>query len=149
MELNSAFILFNSVLATTLDTSLTLKFKKANIKHRDWIDNDVKKGTNLKQQLWPRYKNKPTHDKFWEMEEKKTQVKAMIKHKKQEFFEHKILNSYEKKPREFYQTVKKLKDCHEPKIHIDKYPTPAKFNSFFVKVQVESGTKRLITELLH
>ena len=59
----------------------------------------------------------------------------MIKHKKQEFFEHKNLNSYEKKPREFDQTIKLLKkDCHEPKVIIDEYPTPAKFNSFFVKV---------------
>ena len=49
----------------------------------------------------------------------------MIKHKKQEFFEHKILSSYEKKPREFNQTIKLLKkDCHEPKVLIDEYPTP-------------------------
>ena len=59
----------------------------------------------------------------------------MIKHKKQEFFEHKILNSYEQKALEFHQTIKLFKkDCHEPKVLIDEYPTPAKLNSFFLKV---------------
>ena len=61
MESNSAFILFNSVLETTLDTFLTLKFNKANIKQRDWFDNDVKKSTNPKQKFWLRYKtNQPS-----------------------------------------------------------------------------------------
>ena len=95
MELNSAFILFNSVWESTLDTFLPLKFKEANRKHRDWIDNDVKKATKIKQQFWLRYKNEPTLTNFWNWKRKKTQVKAMIKHKKQEFFEHKNLNSYE------------------------------------------------------
>ena len=45
-ELNSAFSLINSVLETALDTFLPLKFNKANIKHIDWIENDVKKATN-------------------------------------------------------------------------------------------------------
>ena len=65
IEFNSAFILFNSVLETTLDTFLPLKFNKAHIKHRDWIDNDVKKATNSKQQFWLRYKNEPTLTNFW------------------------------------------------------------------------------------
>ena len=60
MELNSAFILFHSVLETTLDPFLPLKLNKDNIKHRDWIDNDEKKATNSKQQFWLSYKNEPT-----------------------------------------------------------------------------------------
>ena len=71
MELNSAFILFNSVLETTLDTFLPLKFNKANIKPRDWIDNDVKKATNSKQQFWLRYKNEPTLTNIWNWKRKK------------------------------------------------------------------------------
>ena len=73
----------------------------------------------------------------------------MIKHKKQEFCKHKILNSYEKKPRDFYQTIKLLKkDCQEPKVLIDEYPTSAKFNSFFVKVghKLQSNTNLIPAE---
>ena len=92
MELNSDFFLFNSVLETTLDTFVHLKFKKANRKHRDWIDNDVKKATNLKQQFWLRYKNEPTLTNFWKWKRKNTS-QSYEKTKKQEFFEHKFLNS--------------------------------------------------------
>ena len=73
----------------------------------------------------------------------------MIKHKKHEFFEHKILSSYEKRPREFYQIIKLLKkDCHETKALIGNYPTPAKFNSFFVRIRqnLQSNTNLIPAE---
>ena len=71
MELNSAFILFNSFLETTLNTFLLLKFKKANKKHKDWIDNDMRKATQLKQQFGPQLKNEPILTNFWNWKRKK------------------------------------------------------------------------------
>ena len=71
MELNSAFILLNSVLEITLDTFLPLKFNKANKKHRDWLYIDVKKATILKQLFRLRYKNEPTLTNFSNQKRKK------------------------------------------------------------------------------
>ena len=49
----------------------------------------------------------------------------------------------------FFKTIKLLKkDCHEPKVLIDEYPTPAKLNSFFVKVgqKLQSNTNLIPAE---
>ena len=75
MELNSAFNLFNSVLETTLDIFLPLKFNKTNMKHRDWIDNNVKKATKSTQQFWLRYKKEPTLTNFLNWKRKKHKSK--------------------------------------------------------------------------
>ena len=112
----------------------TPQIEKINKKQRYLIENDVKKATNLKQQVWLRYKNKPTLTNFSELEKEKRTSQSYDTTKKPKFLKIKFFIAM-KKPRVFHRTIKQLKnDCPEPKILKDSYPTLSKFNSFFVKI---------------